>query len=61
MHIAVLMNVETLECGFSYIGLFTTREDCEAWCYIQNTDLPSKGSMKYIPQYVVVKDWFNAN
>lgn len=59
MNIAVLMDTKTFECGFSYVGPFPSLADCEAWCYIQNTDHPLNGDMRYVPQNVVGKDWFN--
>ena len=53
------MDTKTFECGFSYVGPFPSLADCEAWCYIQNTDHPLNGDMRYVPQNVVGKDWFN--
>ena len=52
MNIAVLMHPETMECGFSYVGPFSTFEEAEKWCYIQNTDYPESNGMVYVVQWV---------
>ena len=52
MYIAVLMHPETLECGFSYFGPFSTFDEAEKWCYIRNTDHPEKDGTEYVPQFM---------